>query len=70
VPPYLTQTDLEVQGDLQHGMHAYGLLRDSRGAGLALCRLTGLPYARRSLLPASAASSRCVGFSSSPRHAA
>jgi hypothetical protein len=44
IPAYLTRTDLEIQGDPEGGIQAFGLLRDSNGAALALTRLNGLPY--------------------------
>ena len=44
IPAYLTKADLEVHGDETRGMQAFGLLRDSAGTPLALCRLTGLAY--------------------------
>src|SRR5262249_2314414 len=45
VPPFLSNSDLELHGDETHGVRLVGVVRDAEGAALVLCRLTGLPYA-------------------------
>jgi signal transduction histidine kinase len=44
VPPYLTHQDLELVGDEAQGVRGTGVIRDSTGLPLVLCRLSGTPH--------------------------